>query len=98
MKIDDNFSPSGDLRSQIVNRTTETHMEGPGIAQRPDSPAEDSASLSNLSVELSRAVEQDPPEVVARIQRLQEAVANGTYAVPSQAVAAKIIDSLGGDS
>jgi flagellar biosynthesis anti-sigma factor FlgM len=98
MKIDDNFSPSSDLRSQLVHRTPDTRTDQPGGPRRPDSTASDSASLSSLGVELSRAIQQEPPELVARIQRLQEAIANGTYSVPSSAVASKIVGaSLGGE-
>ena len=93
MKIDDSFSPSGDLRSQLVNRTPETQTENRGAERRSETSRSDAASLSNLSVELSRAVEQDPPEAVARIQRLQESIANGTYSVPSSEVASKIVSS-----
>jgi len=78
MKIDDGFSPSSDVRSPLVSRT-------------PETPGTDSASLSALSVELSRAIDQEPPEVVARIQKLQEAISNGTYLVPSSAVASRIV-------
>ena len=96
MKIDDSFSPSGDVRSQLVHRAPETGVDNRGAQRRPDEPAADSASLSALSVELSRAIAQEPPELVARIQKLQESMANGTYAVPSSAVAAKIVGaSLG---
>ena len=91
MKIDDGFSPSSDVRSPVINRTPETPVDNRGTSRRPETPGTDSASLSALSVELSRAIEEEPPEVVARIQRLQEAIANGTYLVPSSAVAAKIL-------
>ena len=93
MKIDDSFSPSGDLRSQLVNRTPETPVDSQSVERRSETSHSDSASLSALAVELSRAIEQEPPEIVARIERLQEAINNGTYAVPSPAVASKIVDS-----
>ncbi len=97
MKIDDSFSPSSDLRSQLVNRTQEIQVENREAERRSETPKSDAASLSSLSVELSRAVEQDSPEVVARIQRLQESIANGTYSVPSSAVAAQIVSSALGE-
>lgn len=91
MKIDDGFSPSSDVRSPLVSRTPETPVDNRGTNRRPETPGTDSASLSALSVELSRALEQEPAEVVARIQKLQEAISNGTYLVPSSAVASKIV-------
>jgi len=93
MKIDDSFSPSGDLRSQLVNRTPETPADNRPVERRSETSHSDSASLSALGVELSRAIEQESPETVARIERLQEAINNGTYSVPSSAVASKIVDS-----
>ncbi len=97
MRVDDNFSPSGvspssDLRSRPVTPTPETRAPGqPGEPKTAG--ATDSASLSALSVELSRAIQQEPPETVARIGRLQEVVSNGTYAVPASEVSAKIVAS-----
>ena len=93
MKIDDAFLPSGDLRPQHVSRTPETRIDGRTAERRPESPGTDSASLSSLGVELSRAIEQEAPDVVSRISRLQEAVSNGTYTVPSSQVAGRIVAS-----
>jgi flagellar biosynthesis anti-sigma factor FlgM len=97
MKIDDNFSPSSDLRSQLVHRTPDAGTDQPGVQRRQGTAASDSANLSALSVELARAIDREPPELVARIQRLQEAIANGTYSVPNSAVAAKIVSASLGD-
>lgn len=97
MKIDDGFSQSGasplnDLRSPGVGQTPETRAparaQGPGAGK-----ALDQASLSALGVQISRALEQDTAKTVARIGQLQQAVANGTYSVPSSAVSPKIVDS-----
>ena len=94
MKIDDGFSPSSDLRSQLVGRTPETRVDGrPQQARKTDN-ASDSASLSALSVEISRAIEKESPEVVTKIARLQEAVTNGTYSVPSSQISSRIVSSL----
>ncbi len=98
MKIDDSFSPSGlhgpqDPRSHSVGQTADTR--GAGRPQEGKAAnATDSASLSALSVELARAIDREPPETVAKIGRLQEAVANGTYTVPAADVSAKIVASL----
>jgi flagellar biosynthesis anti-sigma factor FlgM len=92
MKIEDNFSPSNDLRSQSVGRTPETRVEG-RPSERKGENAGDSVSLSALSAELSRAIAKEPPQLQAKIERLQEAIANGTYAVPSKEVSAKIVAS-----
>ncbi|HYM10962.1 MAG TPA: flagellar biosynthesis anti-sigma factor FlgM [Bryobacterales bacterium] len=96
MKVDDSFSPSGvspsnDLRSRAVGGATPTGgpERSPGVSRSAE--GTDSASLSTLGVELSRALAQDPPEMVARLGKLQEAVANGTYTVPSELVSAKIV-------
>lgn len=97
MRIEDSSSLSGEAPPLELR----LHAIGP----RPDIPAPsrpkdghmeeatDTASLSALSTELSRAVNGEPPEAVARIARLQEAVANGTYTVPSAEVSARIVTS-----
>jgi anti-sigma28 factor (negative regulator of flagellin synthesis) len=93
MKIDDNFSPSGpsvnDARPQAVNRTPAGAAGEPQHA-RPGGTT-DRASLSALGVALSRALEQDSPQTAARIGRIQQAVANGTYHIPSADVSARIV-------
>jgi len=91
MKIEDSFSPSSDLRSQHVSRTPETQVDGRGAGRRSETAKSDTANISALSAELARAIEQEPPETVARIERLQEAIGNGTYDVSSKAVASKIV-------
>jgi flagellar biosynthesis anti-sigma factor FlgM len=93
MKVEDRFLPSQDLRSGSVSRPAETRPSEPPKAKKAES-GSDSAGLSALSVEAARAIEQDSPEVVAKIARLQEAVANGTYSVPASAVARSLVDSL----
>ena len=98
MKIDDNLSPSGtspasDLRSQGVAGASEARAPGRAEPGKTNG-ATDSASLSALGLELSRALENEPPERVEKIGRLQEAVTSGTYTVPSSAVSASIVASL----
>ena len=98
MKIEDNFSASGlrgpeDPRSHSVGQTPETRGAGRPHDGKAGN-ATDSASLSALSVELARAIDREPPETVARIGRLQEAVTNGTYAIPAADVSTKIVASL----
>ena len=92
MKIDDHLSTSNETRSQSVGRAPEARLEGRQSDSRSE-PASDRASLSALSVAISRALEHDPPEQVARIERLREAVNNGTYAVPGAEVASRIVAS-----
>jgi anti-sigma28 factor (negative regulator of flagellin synthesis) len=95
LRIDDNFSPSHDLRSTAVGRTAEqARTEGRAGEGRVEST--DSASLSALSVQLARALEQEPPELFARIEQLRNAVANGTYDVPNAVVSASIVDAAVG--
>lgn len=95
MKIDDIFSPSnvapsGDLRSHGVGRPDEAKLPGRTPGAKTDNSI-DNASLSALSIELSRAIHQDPPEQVAKVGRLQQAVTSGIYDVPSSEVSAKIV-------
>ena len=97
MKVEDIFSPSnvsssGDLRSQGVGRPEETRATGRAQGTKAEN-SSDAASLSALSLELSRAVNQDSPEMLAKIDRLQETVANGSYDVPSSEVSARIVAS-----
>ena len=93
MKIEDRFLPSQDVRSTSVSRPAETQQKEAPKTRRAESGA-DSAGLSALSIEAARTIEKDSPEVVAKVQRLQEAVANGTYSAPASAVAHSLVDSL----
>ncbi len=90
MKIDDNLSTSNETRSQSVGRAQEARLEGRQSDSRSER-SSDKASLSALSVAISRALENDPPEHVARIERLREAVNTDTYSVPSSQVASRIV-------
>ncbi len=97
MRIEDNFSPSSASGSNAVRSQGVAHApepRGPGRSQGAGlDGATDRASLSALGVHISRALEQDPPEIVAKIGQLQQAVANGTYSVASSVVSAKIVAS-----
>jgi anti-sigma28 factor (negative regulator of flagellin synthesis) len=97
MRIDDNFSPSSAsssnaVRSHSISQAPDVRSPGRPQGAGLDG-ATDRASLSALGVHISRALEQDPPEIVAKIGQLQQAVANGTYSVPSSAVSVKIVAS-----
>lgn len=90
MKIDDQFSTSSDVRAPSIGRTQETRPEE-RTNRRNETAGSDSAGISSLSVELSRALNREEPQQAARIERLQEAVANGSYSVSSQDVASRIV-------
>jgi len=90
MKIEDNLSPAGDLRSGSVGRAPETRVEG-RAGERKAEIAGDRASLSTLGLNLAQAIEQEQPAVLAKIARLREAVQNGTYAVPNSELSASIV-------
>ncbi len=95
--IDDSFATSGGLRSTQVGRPQEPQQEVQA-RQRPAGPREDSASLSSLGTELARALANEPPDVVNRVEQLQEAVATGNFSVPAEEVAGAVInDALQGD-
>ena len=93
MKVEDRFLPSPDVRSTSVGRPADVRPGGPPGTRRA-APGLDSAGLSTLSLQAARTLEQDSPEVVSKISRLREAVANGTYSVPAAAVAGHLVDSL----
>ena len=92
MRIDDNFSASNDSRATRAGRAEESRQDS-RIGDRRGDNATDSASLSALSLELSRALERVSPEETARIERLKEAVSNGSYDVPKAAVSARIVSA-----
>ena len=96
MKIEDHSSTPADLRSTSVGRPEESRTGGRVVDHRQGSG--DTASLSALSTELSRALQKEPPELVAKISRLQEAVASGTYSVPAEKVSSRIVSAaIGAD-
>jgi len=96
MRIDDNFSPSGDLRSSSVSKPAESRVESRTSERKPEQATSDTASLSALGAELARALERDEPETVDRISRLQEAVQNGSYQTRDAEVSSRIVASAVG--
>ena len=95
--IDDSLAASGGLRSTSVGRPQDPQQDVQA-RQRPADKRDDSANLSSLSTELARALAKEPPDVVNRVEKLQEAVASGNFSVPVEEVAGSVInDALQGD-
>ena len=92
MKIDDSFSPSSDLRSTQVGRTPEVQQQQEARQKQTES-RDDSVNLSPLGAELARAIANDPPDVVNRIEQIEQAVNNGTFTVSSEEVAQALVES-----
>jgi hypothetical protein len=90
MRIDVNFSASGDVRSSAVGRT-QGLPSVPQVRQRQGEPGADAVDLSALGSELARALNSDPPDVVNQIDQLREAVNSGTFSAPPEQVAASLI-------
>lgn len=90
MRIDDSFSASSDLITPGVDRVDQVQQET-SRRQRRQEPT-DTASLSALAAELAKQIQTDPPDVVARIEELREAVKAGTYEEPAIEVAQAIVD------
>ena len=97
--IDDSFAASSDLRSTQVGRPQEPQQnKNVQARQRSAETQGDSANLSSLGTELARALANEPPDAVNRIDQLQEAVAAGNFSVPAEEVASSVIDdALQGD-
>ena len=91
MRIDDHFSPSSDVQSRQVERPQQQEREQK-VAEKSVRSGTDSASLSSLGVQLARALATEPPDSVDKIERLREAVTNGTFSVPAEEVAQSLVD------
>lgn len=77
-----------DPSALAINRTAiRPVIKEPGNSQsaEPDQPSTDSAALSQIA----ERIDADP----ARIEQLRQAVQNGTYSVPANAVAARLVDA-----
>ena len=104
IRIDDSFAASSDLRSGQVGRPQQEIQQGTQARQQSTESPGDSASLSSLGTELARALANEPPDVVNRIDQLQQAVASGNFSAPAEEVASAVIDDalraedLGGSS
>ncbi len=92
MRVDDNFTSSTDLRSLQVERSPETQPERKNRSSGAERTG-DSANLSALGVEISRALATDSPSEISRVERTQEAVAANNFSVPAGEVADSLIDS-----
>jgi len=91
MRIDDNFAASSDLvRSTQLDRTQQVENERAGQRRDGFAPT-DTASLSSLSTQVTRALSAESPEQVQTLERLQESVNNGTLNVPSDQVARAVV-------
>ena len=91
MKIDDSFAASNDVRSTQVGRTQEVDQQ-PKARQRQTGSETDSANLSRLGSDLARALENDPPDVVSKIEQLEKAVQSGTFQTSAALVSQSLID------
>ena len=91
MRIDDHFSPSSDVQSRQIERPQQQEREQQ-VAEKSVQSGTDSASLSSLGVQLARALATEPPELANKIERLREAVTNGTFSVPAEEVAQSLVD------
>lgn len=91
MRVDDSFSASSDLRSLQIERTPETQTGPPSRSGRLDRTG-DSASLSALGADISRALAEDSPQEITRVERAQEAVAAGGLNDSSSEIADALID------
>ena len=92
MRIDDTFSASTDLRSLQVERSPQAEVQG-ARPRRTEQAGGDSASLSAIGIELSRALAGESPESVARVERAQKAYEAGDSFGPSGEVADALIAS-----
>lgn len=93
MRIDDSFAASNDVRSTELGRSQEVQEQQQQARQSRSESESDSASLSALGANLARALTNDPPDVVARIEQLEQAVQSGTFEASSSEVAESIIDA-----
>lgn len=92
MRIDDTFSASTDLRSLQVERSPQAEVQGTR-PQRTEQAGGDSASLSAIGVEVSRALAGESQESVARVERAQKAYEAGDSFGSAEEVAGALIAS-----
>lgn len=91
MRIDDNFAASSDLRSLEVDRSQATQSpERQGGGGRADA-AGDQVALSGLTADIARALNEETPEEVARVDETQQALLNGTLEEAPEATAEALI-------
>ncbi len=92
MRIQDNFAPTSDPRSNQVQSPREVAAPGLERGGRSEK-SSDTVGLSALGARLTRALSNEPPELVAKIEQLEKAVTNGTFSAPPGEVASAVIDA-----
>lgn len=92
MRVDDTFSASTDLRSLQVERSPQTEVQGTRAPKTGDRTG-DSAALSSVGVELSRALAGESPERTAQVEKAQKAYEAGDFSVPAGETADALITS-----
>ena len=94
MRIDDNFTASSDLRGlQHVDRTPEAQLDETRRTGRGGSRDGDTASISSLGAELSRAWAKDAPEEIQRVAAAQRAYESGQMTASAEETAESLISA-----
>lgn len=96
MKID-NFTPSTDLQSTHIDKAQQTENTRSQRSGRTSS-AQDSASISSLTQQISQALQTESPERVAAVAEAQKLYQSGGFNVPAAEVADSLIQSAVADS
>jgi hypothetical protein len=97
LTIDDSFAPANDTRASQIRQTPPVDTQQAERA-RSKPALEDSTQISALSAELLRAINEEPPDVVNRIEQLEQAVATNSLASPPDEIANAILnEALRGD-
>ena len=92
MRIDDTLSPSLDPRSVQLDRSAEVRSDQRGRG-RSGGPEADSVDLSSLGASLARALSEQSPTEIARVEQLREAVSTGRLDVSDEQIADALIDA-----
>ncbi|MDA0205066.1 MAG: flagellar biosynthesis anti-sigma factor FlgM [Acidobacteria bacterium] len=91
MKID-NFTPSTDLQSTHVDKAQQTENTRSQRSGKTNA-AQDSASISSLTQQISQGLQTESPERVARVEEAQKLFQSGGFNVPAAEVADSLIQS-----
>ena len=92
MRLDDNFTASSDLRGlQHVDRTPEAQLDQTRRSGRGGGRDGDTASISSLGAELSRAWAEDAPAEIERLAATQRAYESGQLAASGEETAEGLI-------
>lgn len=92
MRIDDTSTASADLRSLQIDRTSETGVEQPQKS-RGARDTGDSANVSPLGLEISRAIGEDGPAELRRVAEAQGAHEAGLSKEDASSIAESLIGS-----